>query len=416
MAEHYRLRLHRLRRRRRHGRQAPPRARPRRRRSSCWTPGPRSPPRIAATGGTTSSSTASRTTTPTTSTARTRPRGDIQWGYEGSRVMAYGGSTLHWGAWCAALQAGGLPAPDEHRRGRRLADLLRGPRGLLLRGRGVPVGLRRRRRELEPAPGRPALSRARSSSWTAADGVMIEAIREGRHRAGQDADRPIPQVHDDGHVQVLPVRLPLHRADVLDELLRADPRHANFEQRCLSPRHAARRRRRSSDRGDRVPRRGDRRDPRASTPTRSSSARARYESAKLLMRSVELALGARGIGNDHDLVGRYIVSHSFLRVMGTIRRRTPSHWIQEYDFPTLMSRTYDTAEYQKDGKIFLFKNRVLPNVDIAKLMIERQIAPGDRCDPRRPDADGAAGLLRGEGAVPTTGSSRSPGRTASDCR
>jgi choline dehydrogenase-like flavoprotein len=44
-------------------------------------------------------------------------------------------------------------------------------------------------------------------------------------------------------------------------------------------------------------------------------------------------------------------------------------WFQEYDFPTLMSRTYDTEEQQKKGKIFLFKNRVLPNIDIASLMI-----------------------------------------------
>jgi choline dehydrogenase-like flavoprotein len=35
-----------------------------------------------------------------------------------------------------------------------------------------------------------------------------------------------------------------------------------------------------------------------------------------------------------------------------------------------MSRTYDTEKYQQDGKIFLFKNRVLPNVDIAELMIQ----------------------------------------------
>ena len=33
-----------------------------------------------------------------------------------------------------------------------------------------------------------------------------------------------------------------------------------------------------------------------------------------------------------------------------------------------MSRTYDSPEQQQEGKIFLFKNRVLPNVDIASLM------------------------------------------------
>jgi choline dehydrogenase-like flavoprotein len=86
------------------------------------------------------------------------------------------------------------------------------------------------------------------------------------------------------------------------------------------------------------------------------------------MRSVS-SQWLEGIGNDHDLVGRHIVSHSFLRVKGRFSKN-PNHWVQEFDFPTLMSRTYDAPEYQKDGKIFLFKNRILPNVDIAKLMIE----------------------------------------------
>jgi choline dehydrogenase-like flavoprotein len=55
-----------------------------------------------------------------------------------------------------------------------------------------------------------------------------------------------------------------------------------------------------------------------------------------------------------------------------VRGRTasnPNRWFQEYDFPTLMSRTYDTPERQRIGKIFLFKDRVRPNTDIAALMI-----------------------------------------------
>jgi hypothetical protein len=43
-------------------------------------------------------------------------------------------------------------------------------------------------------------------------------------------------------------------------------------------------------------------------------------------------------------------------------------WLQEYDFPTLMSRTYDTPEYQRFGKLFIFKNRKLPNLDLASEM------------------------------------------------
>jgi len=55
-------------------------------------------------------------------------------------------------------------------------------------------------------------------------------------------------------------------------------------------------------------------------------------------------------------------------VAGT-KDKNEERWIQEFDFPTLMSRTYDTEEYQQNGKIFLMKSAMFPNVDIAKHMI-----------------------------------------------
>ena len=91
-----------------------------------------------------------------------------------------------------------------------------------------------------------------------------------------------------------------------------------------------------------------------------------YESPKLLLRSRSVAWPS-GIGNDHDNVGRYLVSHSILRVRGE-KQGNAECWLQEYDFPTLMSRTYDTPEYQRFGKLFLFKNRKLPNLDLAREM------------------------------------------------
>lgn len=57
-----------------------------------------------------------------------------------------------------------------------------------------------------------------------------------------------------------------------------------------------------------------------------------------------------------------------LKVRGEIKNNK-DNWFQEYDFPTLMSRHYDTKEFQKKNKIFLFKNRGLPNYDIAGAMI-----------------------------------------------
>ncbi len=101
-----------------------------------------------------------------------------------------------------------------------------------------------------------------------------------------------------------------------------------------------------------------------------------YEAPKLLMMSGS-PYWEHGIGNDNDLVGRYAISHPFLSVAGT-KPRNEERWIQEYDFPSLMSRTYDTEEYQQNGKIFLMNYAGLPNVDIAQHMIEGKNSVPDR--------------------------------------
>lgn len=82
------------------------------------------------------------------------------------------------------------------------------------------------------------------------------------------------------------------------------------------------------------------------------------ESPKLLMLSKSSEY-ENGIGNDHELVGRYLVSHSFISVTGTAVKNE-NKLISEFNFPTLMSRTFDTESYQGDGKIFMFRNQMLP--------------------------------------------------------
>ena len=136
--------------------------------------------------------------------------GDINWEFVGSRAMAYGGSTLHWGGWCLRYKPEDFRLQDQLRRGRRLAHQLRGPRALLRPGRALPVGVRRRGRELEPDP----QDRAVSPPALRVDGRRRRhdrGLRVRRHPARADADRPLPQVHDDRHLQVLPVRRPVSR-------------------------------------------------------------------------------------------------------------------------------------------------------------------------------------------------------------
>lgn len=82
------------------------------------------------------------------------------------------------------------------------------------------------------------------------------------------------------------------------------------------------------------------------------------ESPKLLMLSTSSEY-QHGIGNDNDLVGRYLVSHSFIGVTGTAVKNERK-LISEFNFPTLMSRTFDTESYQGGGKICLFRDQVLP--------------------------------------------------------
>ncbi|TWU09733.1 Fructose dehydrogenase large subunit [Allorhodopirellula heiligendammensis] len=92
-----------------------------------------------------------------------------------------------------------------------------------------------------------------------------------------------------------------------------------------------------------------------------------YESPKLLQRSTSTKW-PRGIGNDTDLVGRFLISHPFLHVRAVLPSNA-NRWNQELDFPTLMSRHFDSPEQQAYGKLFLFKDRSRPKVDLADLMI-----------------------------------------------
>lgn len=93
-----------------------------------------------------------------------------------------------------------------------------------------------------------------------------------------------------------------------------------------------------------------------------------YESTKLLLASVSPEWPT-GIGNRYDQVGRHIVTHLLFSVEGertdNLRKR-----FQEYDFPTLMSRSWDTPGRQADGKIFIFNNRALPKIEFEKFMID----------------------------------------------
>ncbi|WP_371763445.1 GMC oxidoreductase [Massilia sp.] len=75
------------------------------------------------------------------------------------------------------------------------------------------------------------------------------------------------------------------------------------------------------------------------------------ESPKLLLRS-NSQFWVNGIGNDHDLVGRYFVTHPYF--IFTAAMETNGERLQpEMDFPTLCSRHFDSPEEQEKGKFIL---------------------------------------------------------------
>lgn len=302
--------------------------------------------------------------------------GDIDWGYVGSRAMVYGGSTVHWGAWCMRykpedfnlysnteegadwpinyedLSPGadqGNGATDYYFEAEQYLSVCGNPEeswNLSIRG-GKPY----------PRP---------TFEWTAADGVMIEAFDRCGIEPGKLPIARYRKCMTTGTCKYCPFGSRFSAQYILDDLL-AEPRYANFEQRCNSPVVKI-----VAGDGKRIDaiqyldtRTGETRSVTADTFIVCSGT---YESSKLMMASTS-SQWPDGIGNSHDLLGRHIVSHSFLRVKGSTPKN-PGHWLQEYDFPTLMSRTYDSPEYQKDGKIFMFKNRVLPNIDIPALMMQ----------------------------------------------
>ncbi|TBA52708.1 GMC oxidoreductase [Rhizobium ruizarguesonis] len=93
------------------------------------------------------------------------------------------------------------------------------------------------------------------------------------------------------------------------------------------------------------------------------------ESAKLLLRSVSPDWPA-GLGNNNDLVGRYLVTHPYF-IFDSILPSNPDRLQAEMDFPTLVSRHFDSRGEQQHGKFVL----VAPP-DAVSFNLARQLQDG----------------------------------------
>lgn len=75
------------------------------------------------------------------------------------------------------------------------------------------------------------------------------------------------------------------------------------------------------------------------------------ESAKLLQRSTS-AFWPQGIGNDTDLVGRHFITHPYFMFTGK-KKANAAKLQPEMNFPTFVSRHFDTPAQQGAGKFML---------------------------------------------------------------
>jgi choline dehydrogenase-like flavoprotein len=289
--------------------------------------------------------------------------GATSWVFQGSRMMGFGGSTYHWGGW-------GLRFKPEDFNLRTLTG----------RGANWPFGYEEMEQHYCDAEALLGVSGSDPHGWTprskdyplpafehtAADAPMIDAFKKlGITYA------PMPMARyrkcmTTGTCKYCPIGARFVAAYLLDELVDSG-RYSNLTMQVCCPVTEL-----IPDGKDRIAgvRYFDRekKEIREAHGERFVICSGSYESPKLLLRSKN-DFWEHGVGNDHKLVGKHIISHPFLYVRGW-SQKNPDRLQQELDFPTLMSRHYDTTREQRDGKLFLFRDRTKPRVNLAKLMSE----------------------------------------------
>lgn len=285
--------------------------------------------------------------------------GQTKWIFPESRVRAYGGSTMHWGGWALRFQEEDFEC---FTRTGRSADWPFGyaelepwyeqaELALAVGGHGADPDGPPRRTDF-PLPAFP---------WTAHESDLALGFERVGLKPGH---MPIARFHrcmTTGTCKYCPIGSRYTAQDQLDQMRRRE--YPNFQVELNAPvmRLLAAQRRVV---GVEYQQGGETRQAAAHQVVICAGA---YESTKLLLRSTSTEW-PEGVGNAHDQVGRFLVTHSMLRVSGT-KPSNPSRWFQEYDFPTLMSRTWDSPKWQRRGKVFVFNNRSLPKVDLAREMI-----------------------------------------------
>lgn len=287
--------------------------------------------------------------------------GATTWKFAESRVRALGGSTMHWGGWSLRYKeedfklwsrtgrGGDWPYDyDELEPWYALAEDV-----LSVGGVASDDGpMRSGEFPLPPFP------------WSAPERLLAEAFRSAGLVPGHMPIARFNRCMTTGTCKYCPIGSRYTAQDHLAELVRAYPRALEIltgstaQSLLMEKRRARGVKYVDAATGE----------ERVALAERVVICAGAYESPKLLLQSTSPDW-PHGVGNATDQVGRYLVTHSML-IIKAQAPTNPERWLQEYDFPTLMSRSWDTPERQRDGKIFLFNDRSRPNVDIARLMMK----------------------------------------------
>lgn len=287
--------------------------------------------------------------------------GETKFGFAGSRVRAFGGSTMHWGGWSLRFKEEDFECFSRTGRG---ADW--------------PISYD----DLEPwyADAERVLSvcgkTGEGGPWRSSDFPVIpfpwsahesELAKAFEAKGLVPGHMPLARYHrcmTTGTCKYCPIGSRFTAQDQL-EALEADPTFVNFEIKTSSPALELI----ASETAIDAVRYWDNAvgAEKVAEAEKVIVCAGAYESPKLLMRSKSQHWPS-GVGNKHDQVGRYLVTHTMLVVRGS-KDANPDRLLQEYDFPTLMSRSWDTPERQREGKVLLFNNASRPNVDIAREMV-----------------------------------------------
>lgn len=286
--------------------------------------------------------------------------GGTKWLFKESRVRAYGGTTMHWGGWALRFQVEDFECATRTGRGAdwpfgysELEPWYERAEEVLSVGGQANDGDCPPRRGAFPLPAFP---------WTANESDLAGAFEKNGLKPGH---MPIARFHrcmTTGTCKYCPIGSRFTAQDYLAGMVLREHKGFVIKTGAVVEKILAEKQRVTG-----VEYLSDGKKETATAKCIVVCAGS-YESPKLLMRSVSTDW-PQGVGNKYDQVGRYLVTHSMLRVKATAPSN-PNRWFQEYDFPTLMSRSWDSQARQRRGKVFVFNNRSLPKLDLAALMID----------------------------------------------